>query len=591
MDEAGPLAERESLDSKPVGIGGNFAPPLPANEKKHHTAWGRRVLAALAILLALLSGLNLRHWTWQHTGTIRFSADLANAYKWGSRASTEGVVHVYEHVEAEKRDSAASDAPPSYDLDYPPLRLAIAAWWVRTVTTDSRWPATAGWQRSYAFNSPMLALNTISGLFGAIGTYVLIRLWYIRGFPTQNKSAAEVRALTGALLFWFNPAVICDGYGWPQWDIWLWPFFLFAALLASVDRWLAAGILIATGAMIKGQILLVAPIFVLWPLIRLKLRAVFQFLAGFIFGAALITAPWSIQNKSAVLWILRAAVACGLPLLARITFPKRARLATAVAIIFGAVLVVSPLIRGGALWFACGMLLFVMIGILTAVVPRRDLPSIFSALASIVIFLCVPFYHGTAAWLAIGFGYGARKFEKLIGGTTGVVNLGSLLQHQWGWTYKSTVPLHFSAFGVSAISISGLMIGMYLVALALASLALAIQDRRGDVRFLVALCVPWLAMYALLPQMHSRYLLWAAAATATMTAVSLGLTLLHLLITLTATSTILAAMAAVRQNSPPQWLLTAIAGNDGLAWVVLLCAAMFLYLAFLPSPPLLQHRG
>ena len=55
--------------------------------------------------------------------------------------------------------------------------------------------------------------------------------------------------------------MILDAHGWPQWDVWILPFYLFAALAALKNRWFWCGCLLALGAMLKGQLLFVAPLF------------------------------------------------------------------------------------------------------------------------------------------------------------------------------------------------------------------------------------------------------------------------------------------------------------------------------------------
>src|SRR5580704_4801543 len=50
--------------------------------------------------------------------------------------------------------------------------------------------------------------------------------------------------LIAATLFWLNPAVIYDSHGWPQWDVWQFPFYIVAALLLSLDFWTAAGLVL-----------------------------------------------------------------------------------------------------------------------------------------------------------------------------------------------------------------------------------------------------------------------------------------------------------------------------------------------------------
>ena len=75
--------------------------------------------------------------------------------------------------------------------------------------------------------------------------------------------------------------MILDAHGWPQWDVWILPFYLFAALAALKNRWFVCGCLLATGAMFKGQLLFVAPFFVLWPLWQKRWNRALRVLAGF----------------------------------------------------------------------------------------------------------------------------------------------------------------------------------------------------------------------------------------------------------------------------------------------------------------------
>jgi hypothetical protein len=65
--------------------------------------------------------------------------------------------------------------------------------------------------------------------------------------------------------------MILDAHGWPQWDVWIVPFYLLTALAASTKRWFWCGCLLAAGAMLKGQLLFVASFFVLWPLWQKKM--------------------------------------------------------------------------------------------------------------------------------------------------------------------------------------------------------------------------------------------------------------------------------------------------------------------------------
>jgi uncharacterized membrane protein len=100
--------------------------------------------------------------------------------------------------------------------------------------------------------------------------------------------------------------MILDAHGWPQWDVWILPFYLFAAFAALKNRWFVCGCLLATGAMFKGQLLFVAPFFVLWPLWQKRWNRALRVLAGFIATAALIASPWLLRTPAA--WITLVAV-------------------------------------------------------------------------------------------------------------------------------------------------------------------------------------------------------------------------------------------------------------------------------------------
>jgi hypothetical protein len=103
------------------------------------------------------------------------------------------------------------------------------------------------------------------------------------------------------LLFWLNPAVLWNDHAWPQRDVWLVPFFLFAALFASMNRWLLCGAMLAIGTLFKGQILLVAPMFILWPLFMRRWLDATLAAGGLILTLALCSLPW--LTHGSIAWI------------------------------------------------------------------------------------------------------------------------------------------------------------------------------------------------------------------------------------------------------------------------------------------------
>src|SRR5207253_10977459 len=97
--------------------------------------FARRALLALLVIVLLVAGIQLRHWTWAKTRHVRFQHDIVNGFYWGSETLTEarhlsldessadswaaffrGYFALYDRV---KRQAYEND----YGLDYPPLRF------------------------------------------------------------------------------------------------------------------------------------------------------------------------------------------------------------------------------------------------------------------------------------------------------------------------------------------------------------------------------------------------------------------------------------------------------------------------------------
>lgn len=227
---------------------------------------GSWVLAMGVAIVAMWAGFSLQHWTWEQTEAIRFHFDIENAWNQGSRAVREGYLQVYENVAAEA--SRDSEGRLQYGLDYPPGRLLVATLWVNWVKVCH--PEVSAWENTWELNAPLLNLNRVMLLAAAAGAFVLSRHWLRRDHLAVGRPRPHVELwlpLLAGLFLWFSPAALLASFAWPQWDIWLVPFFLWALWAASVNRWAMAGALLGAGAMFKGQLLAFAPIFVLWPLL------------------------------------------------------------------------------------------------------------------------------------------------------------------------------------------------------------------------------------------------------------------------------------------------------------------------------------
>jgi hypothetical protein len=270
--------------------------------------------------------------------------------------------------------------------------------------------------------------------------------------------------------------MILDGHGWPQWDVWILPFYLFAVLAALTNRWFWCGCLLALGAMLKGQLLFVAPFFLVWPLWQKKWLNALHVLAGFTATATLVVSPWLLRTPEA--WVAFAAVgSISLLLGMRYKLPHRG---TWLAGILGTAALVIGALAGGSF-----------------------------------------------AWFEIGFLYGTKHYPYLF--ISSCYNLASLLAAA-GWSLKDDLlsihagPVHFH------LTLHWAMRLLFLMAVALCARGAARHMRNRDARVLIAITAPWLLMFALLGQMHERYLVWGAVVSAVALGVSIRLSIIHFII-------------------------------------------------------------
>ena len=284
---------------------------------------GLRIFAALFIFTLFVGGVQLRRWTGQNTRHVRYQHDIVNAFYWGQETLKEahrlspgdgsanswtglfrGYLALYDRVKEEAYDD-------DYGLDYPPLRLLTMAIWSKEVRDGFPWVDN----EHPKLVNPLLKINLVCELVSAAAIFFLVRLCVQRSmhahstWPTwlSREHRASICGLAAASAAWLEPSMILDAHGWPQWDAWILPFYLFAALVALKNRWFWCGCLLALGAMFKGQLLFVVPFFVLWPLWQKRWVSALRMLAGFTGIAALIVSPWLLRTTGA--WFAFAAVA------------------------------------------------------------------------------------------------------------------------------------------------------------------------------------------------------------------------------------------------------------------------------------------
>jgi hypothetical protein len=499
------------------------------------------ILAGLLITAIFLGGIQARRWVGENTRHVRYQHDLVNALYWGNETLKEarrlssddaaadswagflrGYLALYDRVKDEAYENA-------YHLDYPPLRLLLMAIWAKQV--HHQLPGLDAGHPKLV--NPLLKINMVCELLSAVAIFFLVRLCVRRsssvtrsrlprGFPLKDR--ASIYGLAAASVAWLEPSMILDSHGWPQWDARILPFYLFAALAVLKNRWLACGCLLAAGSMFKGQLLLVAPFFLLWPLLQKQWIPTLRTLAGFTATAALIVSPW--------------------------------------------------LLRSPAAWIAVGA----VTALTSFLILRYKLPYRMAWLAGIVgcaIFIVGASAGGSFAWLEIGFIYGSEHYPYLF--ISSCYNLASLLSDH-GWSLKDSLfsahlgPVHLHLTLQWALRL------LYLGTLALCAGGAVRHLHNRDSRVLIAIAMPWLLMFALLGQMHERYLMWGAVVSAVALGVSVRLSIVHFIISAASAAMIVHVMLIDKKLDAT---LRAIDVLDGIrpyaSVLVLACVAIYLW--------------
>src|SRR6266436_9534034 len=328
-----------------------------------------RMLVALLVATIFLGGIHLRRWIGDTTRHVRYQHDIVNGFYWGNEVLKEarqlspdegsanswtgfcrGYFALYDRV----KDKAYEQ---EYGLDYAPLRLLAMAIWAKEVRDGFPWVDND----HPKLVNPLLKINFICELVSALAIFLLVRECLQRSRPTQssllNRLPQQHRGwicgLAAASAAWLEPSMILDAHGWPQWDVWILPFYLFAAFAALKDRWFRCGCLLAVGAMLKGQLLFVAPFFVFWPLWQKRWTRALRMLAGFAATTALIVSPWLLRTPAA--WIAFIAIA-GVSLLAPLYGRIPDRGAWIAGITGCGVFVIGALTGGSFAWLRLGVI-------------------------------------------------------------------------------------------------------------------------------------------------------------------------------------------------------------------------------------------
>jgi len=501
---------------------------------------GLRILAILFILTLFLVGVQLRRWIGENTRHVRYQHDIVNAFYWGQETLKEsrrlspddasanswaglfrGYVSLYDRVKAKAYKN-------DYGLDYPPLRLLTMAIWSKQVRDGFPWVDN----EHPKLVNPLLKINLICELVSAAAIFFLVRLCVRRSLHAHStwppwfsrEHRASICGLVASSMAWLEPSMILDAHGWPQWDVWILPFYLFAALAALKNRWFWCGCLLALGAMFKGQLLFVAAVFLFWPLWQKRWMSALRVLTGFTATAALIVSPWILRTPGA--WIAFAAVA-GTSLLVALRY---------------------KLPHNGA-WLAgiLGCAAFV-IGALTG---------------------------GSFAWFEIGFLYGTKHYPYLF--ISSCYNLASLLAAA-GWSLKDDLVLAHVGSVHFHLTLQWALRLLFLGTVALCARGAARHLRNRDPRLLIAITAPWLLMFALLGQMHERYLVWGAVVSAVALGVNFRLSIIHFIISAASTAMIVHVMLVDKKLDATLRAIDVLHGIRPYASVlVLVCVALYFW--------------
>jgi hypothetical protein len=456
-----------------------------------------------------------------------------------------------------------------------------------------------------------------------------------RALPTIHRGWAC--GAVAAMLVWLDPLTLIDSHAWPQWDVWILPVFLGAALLASVNWWMAAGILLSVGCMAKGQLLLAAPLLMLWPLFEGRWGALARIVCGFVIGAELITWPWIVNSPQELSWIVTAMVAAGLilavsmmrgalggslrdgvltPVFGRrgdvnVVAPEQSlanvlllasiaisAMAIATVLIFHGVRGRGSPLPGGAMgWF----LLLVLLP--PWFLRRRSLGFWLACVFAMTVWIASLSFGGSYSWLTLGFAYGSVKHDQMQMSIRNFSNLTSLLSDSYHWDIHDifgTLRFSFATPGPwrlgrlmsipavnwswsSDLDVKTAMAVLYGICLLIASAAAAMHSRRNDVRFLVTLVVPWIVFPMVMCQMGDRYPVWACGISAAMVAVSMELTLLHVLLAVFAFAMVAHHLVTFDSQRWAQLFQLTTPMYPDIAWMLVLVAGIFLVASLVPS--------
>jgi hypothetical protein len=191
--------------------------------------------------------------------------------------------------------------------------------------------------------------------------------------------------------------------------------------------------------------------------------------------------------------------------------------------------------------------------------------------------------------LRLGFIYGSEHYPYLF--ISSCYNL-PLLLSKLGWSLKDPFwSAHFGSMHLD-FTLQWALRLFYLGALAVCAHGMARLLRDREPRVLIAIAAPWLLMFALLGQMHERYLMWGAVLSAVALGVSVRLSIIHFIISIASTAMIVHVMLIDKKLEATLPAIDALKHIRPYASGALLaCVGVYLWNTLSTRIPVFQRRA
>ena len=191
------------------------------------------------------------------------------------------------------------------------------------------------------------------------------------------------------------------------------------------------------------------------------------------------------------------------------------------------------------------------------------------------MFIIGAFTGGSFAWLEIGFVYGSEHYPYLF--ISSCYNLASLVS-DLGWSLKDSLLSAQLGSVHLHLTLQWALRLLYLGALVLCARGAARHLRNRDPRVLIAIATPWLLMFAMLGQMHERYLMWGAVVSAVALGVNIRLSIVHFIISAASAAMIVHVMLIDKKLGATLRVIDLLDGIRPYASIVVLaCVAIYLW--------------